>query len=113
MRAHMPALPRRSLCCLLALTSLSVSCTHKMESLEARFAREERCAEPVRIHASGPRYTAQGCGKRAEYVCKTLATTSAKTECERAGLPPPPGASLEQPTYPTRSGDQIAPGDHR
>lgn len=91
---------------------LMVSCGAATETLEVRFAREEACSEPVRIHSSGPRFAAEGCGKRVTYVCTTSPLTNSKKDCQRADLPPPPGASLDRPTYPTPQGDQVAPGAH-
>ena len=92
------------------LAAAMFACTSTHDALEARFAREESCEGSVHVDNSGTRYTAEGCGKRVVYVCKSFASMS-QAECVRNDLPNPATTRVgEGPRFPERIED-TSPND--
>lgn len=73
----------------LALVILSGSaCATTSGKLRAQFAHEHACPESeVGVRELGANvYAAEGCGKRAEYVCGMFATMGGNPTCAERGL---------------------------
>lgn len=75
----------------------AASCTSTTTALAKRFSNQHSCQlDQVMVHEhGGNEYIAEGCGRRAKYVCPAFATMG-REECAEEGQRPPGPVGLPE-----------------